>query len=323
MSISSTTRVAPTRERDEHRATPRSNGVIRRGLRRWQEAGTFAVFVLPSLAVFTAIVFVPIVWTLAIGFTDERATRPETSFIGFDNFVFLLTNPSFLQALGNTLLITAIVVIFTNALGLAIALMLHKSGWLYNLLRSVFFTPVILSAVIVSVIWRSILVDDGLLNTTLRSIGVTDPPGWLSDPAIAIYSLSSIMVWQMLGFAVVVYLAGLAGIPTELEEAASIDGAGPLARFRAITWPLLAPSLTITTVMLMISSFKVYDQVAVLTNGGPGSGSTATIAFEVIQTAFVEQRTGMASAMAGIMLIIVAAANLIVLRVLQRREVTH
>ncbi|MFK3678031.1 carbohydrate ABC transporter permease [Microbacterium sp. NPDC090218] len=314
----------PSVERPRAKARPpRPTGVVQRGLRKWQSAGNFAIFVLPSLTVFTAMVFVPIVWTLAIGFTDERATRPKTSFIGFDNFVFLLTNPSFLQALGNTLLITVLVVGLTNILGLAIAMLLHRSGWLYNMLRSVFFTPVILSAVIVSVIWRSILVDDGLLNTTLISLGVENPPGWLSDPSLAIYSVSSIIIWQMLGFAVVVYLAGLAGIPTELSEAAAIDGAGPVARFRAITWPLLAPSLTITTVMLMISSFKVYDQIAVLTNGGPGSGSTATIAFEVIQTAFVEQRTGMASAMAGIMLLVVAGANVIVLRLLQRREVTY
>ncbi|MFK0240254.1 carbohydrate ABC transporter permease [Microbacterium sp. NPDC090281] len=322
MPVSDTEIEIVERSREKARA-PRPTSVVQRGLRRWQSAGNFAIFVLPSLVVFTAMVFVPIVWTLAIGFTDERATRPTTSFIGFENFAFLLTNPSFLQALGNTLLITVLVVGLTNILGLAIAMMLHRSGWLYNMLRSVFFTPVILSAVIVSVIWRSILVDDGLLNTTLISLGVENPPGWLSDPSLAIYSVSSIIVWQMLGFAVVVYLAGLAGIPTELTEAAAIDGAGPVARFRAITWPLLAPSLTITTVMLMISSFKVYDQIAVLTNGGPGSGSTATIAFEVIQTAFVEQRTGMASAMAGIMLLIVAAANIIVLRVLQRREVTY
>lgn len=322
MPVSETEIETVERSREKARE-PRPHSAIQRGLRRWQSAGNFAIFVLPSLVVFTAMVFVPIVWTLAIGFTDERATRPETSFIGFDNFAFLLTNPSFLQALGNTLLITVLVVGLTNVLGLAIAMLLHRSGWLYNMLRSVFFTPVILSAVIVSVIWRSILVDDGLLNTMLISLGVENPPGWLSDPSLAIYSVSSIIIWQMLGFAVVVYLAGLAGIPTELSEAAAIDGAGPVARFRAITWPLLAPSLTITTVMLMISSFKVYDQIAVLTNGGPGSGSTATIAFEVIQTAFVEQRTGVASAMAGIMLLIVAAANLIVLRVLQRREVTY
>ena len=293
------------------------------GIRRWQEGGTFAVFVLPAVVVFGSVVFVPIVWTLLSGFTDERATRPHTSFVGFDNFAFLLTDPTFLRVIGNTVLITVLVVLLTNALGVAVALLLRKAGWLYNALRSVFFTPVILSSVVVSVIWRSMLVDGGLLDTVLKGIGVANPPGWLSDPSIAIFTVTGIIIWQSLGFAVVVYLAGLAGIPPELDEAANLDGAGPFGRFRYLTWPLLAPSLTITTVMLMISSFKVFDQIAVLTNGGPGSGSTATIAFQVIQTAFVEQRAGMASAMAGIMLLIVAVANAVTLRVLQRREVTY
>lgn len=305
-------------DRRSAEATPRQAAVARR--RAWQSASTFGGFVLPSLVIYVAIVFVPIVWTLFIGLTDERATRVTTSFVGLDNVFFLLTNPSFLHTLGNTVLITVLVVVVTNILGIAIALLLRKSGWLYNTLRSVFFIPVILSSVVVSVIWRSMLVDDGLINGMLRSFGVVKAPGWLSDPAIAIYTVSGIMVWQLLGFAVVVYLAGLAAIPVELEEAASLDGAGPVSRFRHLTWPLLAPSFTIVTVMLMISAFKVYDQIAVLTNGGPGTGSTSTIAFEVVQTAFVEQRAGVASAMAGIMLVIIAIATAVTLSVLRRRE---
>ncbi|WP_069111166.1 carbohydrate ABC transporter permease [Jiangella alba] len=266
-------------------------------------------------------VLVPILWTLYVGTTDERATRPTTSFVGLDNFRFLLTNDDFLHTLRNTVVITVIVVGVTNVAGLAIALLLRRQGWLYSALRSVFFTPVVLSAVVVSVIGRAILVDEGLLNTLLIRAGVADPPGWLSDPSYAIYSVSAILSWQMLGFAIVVYLAGLAGVPMELEEAAAIDGAGVWQRFRHITWPLLAPALTINTVMLMISAFKVYDQIAVLTNGGPGTNGTATIAFDVVRTAFTQQRPGVASAMAAIMLVIVAVASTTTLRLLQRREV--
>nr|WP_257137901.1 sugar ABC transporter permease [Streptomyces sp. b84] len=292
----------------------------RRSAWSWASVGGFAAFVLPTLAIFTACVLAPILWTLYIGMTDERATRPETSFVGLDNYQLLLQDEGFRHSLWNTVVITVIVVLLTNLLGLAIALLLRKQGWLYSLLRSVFFTPVILSAVVVSVIGRSILADKGLLNSTLVSLGVDNPPGWLTDPSYALYSVSGIMVWQMLGFAVVVYLAGLAGIPVELEEAASLDGAGPWQQFRAITWPMLAPALTINTVMLMISSFKIYDQIAVLTNGGPGTDGTATVAFDVVRTAFSEQRPGVASAMAGIMLVVVAIASVTTLRLLQRRE---
>lgn len=301
-------------------AGPRPSGESRRSP-RWSSAGTFALFVLPTAVAFTGLVLVPILWTLYTGLTDERATRADTSFIGLDNYAFLLTDDDFRHSLWNTVLITVIVVGLTNVLGLAVALLLRRQSWLYSLLRSVFFTPVILSAVVVSVIGRALLSDEGLVNRMLVSAGVEDPPGWLSDPSYAIFSVSGIMVWQMLGFAVVVYLAGLTGVPVELEEAASLDGAGPWQQFRAITWPLLAPALTINTVMLMISTFKVYDQIAVLTNGGPGTNGTATVAFDVVRTAFTEQRPGLASAMAGIMLAIVAVASAVVLRLLQRREV--
>jgi multiple sugar transport system permease protein len=299
-------------------------GATRRNLfARWQSLGDFAVFVVPTALIFGGIVLIPIIWTLSIGLTNESAIRPVTSFVGLDNVTFLLADPSFQHTLQNTVIVTVIVVLLTNVLGLAIALLIRKQGLLYQLLRSVFFTPVILSSVVVSVIWRSLLVDDGLLNSILRTLGVVNPPGWLSDPRYAIFTVAGIIVWQMLGFAVVVYLAGLAGVPEEIEEAASIDGAGPVRRFRSITWPLIAPSVTINTVMLMISAFKVYDQIAVLTNGGPGTNGTATIAFDVIRTAFDEQRAGIASAEAGIMLIIVGIASVVVLRLLQRREVTY
>ncbi len=291
--------------------------------RRWHEAGNFAVFVLPGVVIFAATVFVPILWTLLIGFTNERASRPTVSFFGLDNYLSLIGSQSFQQVLGNTFIITAIEVIGTNILSLAIALLRRQQHWLYNMLRSVFFTPVVLSPVVVSVIWRSLMVDDGLINSVLRSLGMADPPGWLSDPSIALLSVAGIMVWQVLGFAVVVYLAGLAGIPQDMDEASRIDGAGPVAHFRYVTWPLLAPAFTINTVMLMIGAFKVFDQIAVLTNGGPGTGTTTTIAFEVVQTAFTDQRAGYASAMAGIMLIIIVVASAVSLRLLQKREVSY
>ena len=297
--------------------------LLNRLLGRWHEAGNFAVFLLPGLTLFMAVVFSPIIWTLLIGLTNERGTRLEIGFVGLGNYLALLTNQSFLQVLGNSVTITLIVVIGTNILGLGIAMLLHGTHWLYSVLRSVFFTPVVLSAVVVSVIWRSLLVDDGLFNNVLRSLGVAHPPGWLSDPSLALYSVSGIVVWQLLGFVVVIYLAGLSGVPKELDEASSIDGASHFAHFRHITWPLLAPALTINTVMLMISSFKVFDQIAVLTNGGPGTGATATIAFEIVRVAFTDQRIGYASAMAGLMLIIIATASVIALRALQRREVTY
>src|SRR6266508_2577554 len=221
--------------------------------------------------------------------------------VGGHNYRLLLTDGEFLTSLRVTATLTLIVVIVPNVAGLAIAVLLDRRGWLYNTLRSVFFVPMVLSSVVVSIIWTRMLADDGLINQALRGLGAAHPPGWLSDPRYALYSLGGILSWQMLGFCVVVYLAGLQGVPIELGEAAAIDGAGPVRRFRHVTWPLLAPALTVNTVVLLISAFKVFDHVQVITHGGPGTGTTAT--------------------MAVVMLVIIATASALVLKVLQRREV--
>ncbi|SDJ01923.1 carbohydrate ABC transporter permease [Nonomuraea jiangxiensis] len=283
--------------------------------------GRAALFALPGLLAYGLFVLVPIGMTAYYSLTNRNPFNPPTRFVGLRNYGELLGDPEFLKALGNTVIITAIVTVLANVGGLVIATLLDRPTKLYLALRGVFFTPVVLSSVVISVIWQAILTDDGLLNSLLRAVGVSDPPGWLSDPGIALYSIAWIITWQMLGFCVVVYLAGLQGVPRELREAASIDGAGPVERFRNVTWPMLAPALTINTVMLLITGFKAYDQIQVITNGGPGTGATATMAFQVVQTAFTGNRIGYSSAMAAVMLAVVATVSVIVLRVLQRREV--
>ncbi|MCX5345566.1 carbohydrate ABC transporter permease [Streptomyces atratus] len=306
----------------------RSRTVAKRSSQRPQRARSrhgasrFAVFAAPGLLVYLALVLVPIGITTGYSLTNKNPFNPPTRWVGLDNLTSLASDDEFLKALGNTVLVTVIVTLVTNAGGLAIAMLLDRRGWLYNVLRSVFFVPVVLSAVVVSVIWQAILVDDGLLNSMLREVGVSDPPGWLSDPSLALYTVSWVIAWQGLGFCVVIYLAGLQGIPQELHEAAAIDGCGPVMRFRHVTWPMLAPAVTINTVMSLIGGFKAYDQVQVLTNGGPGPGTTSTLAFQVVQTAFNGNHVGYASAMAVAMLVLVAAVSVIALGLLQKREVS-
>ncbi len=291
----------------------------RTGSLRWWRFGVFAA---PGLLVYVALVAVPVALSLGYSLTDRNPFRPPADWVAFDNYRLLLSDPDFLRTLGNTSILTLIVTIVPNVLGLSVALLLDRPARLYRWLRTVFFAPVVLSSVVVSVIWQALLNDDGLLNRALREAGVGSPPGWLSDPDLALYSVSWIISWQMLGFCTVVYLAGLQGVPQSLREAAALDGAGPLRQFRAVTWPLLAPAVTINTVMLMITGFKVYDHVQVITNGGPGSGTTATIAFDIIRTGFTGNRVGYASAMATVMLIVIAVVSAIALRLLQRREVS-
>jgi multiple sugar transport system permease protein len=282
---------------------------------------SFALFGAPGLLVYTCFVLAPIAISFGYSLTNHNPFNPPTRFVGLRNYQMLFTDSEFLTSLRVTTILTVIVVIVPNVAGLGIAVLLDRKGWLYNALRTVFFTPMVLSSVVVSIVWTRMLDDEGLVNQALRALGVDQPPGWLSDPRLALYSIAIILSWQMLGFCVVVYLAGLQGVPNELAEAASIDGAGPVRRFRSITWPLLAPSLTINTVVLLITAFKIFDHIQVITHGGPGTGTTATIAYDVLQTGLVANRQGYASAMAIVMLVIIAVAAGVTLRVLNRREV--
>ncbi|MEV6013875.1 sugar ABC transporter permease [Streptomyces sp. NPDC051976] len=272
--------------------------------------------------VYLIFVLVPIGMSVRTSFTNRNPYNPPTKWVGLRNYTDLLSDDDFLKALQNTVVVTVVLTVVANVGGLLIAMLLDRRGTFYNALRAVFFTPVILSGVVVSVIWQAILSDDGLLDSMLHSLGVDHPPGWLSDPNLALYSVTFIVIWQMLGFCVVVYLAGLQGVPIELMEAAAIDGATKFTRFRTVTWPMLAPALTINTVMLLISGFKLYDQIQVITNGGPGNGTTTTVAFDVVTTTFTGNHIGYGSAMAVMMLIIIATISAVALRFLQRREIT-
>jgi multiple sugar transport system permease protein len=293
----------------------------RRPGRRLEQLRHFSLFAGPGVLVYTCFVLAPIVISFGYSLTNYNPFNPDTRYVGLRNYRLLFDDEEFLTSLKVTTILTLIVVILPNVLGLGIAVLLDRRGWLYNGLRSVFFVPMVLSSVVVSFIWKRLLDDDGPINQGLRAVGVAEPPGWLSDPDLALYSVGWILSWQMLGFCVVVYLAGLQSVPGELVEAAAIDGAGPFRRFWRVTWPLLAPAVTINTVVLLISAFKIFDHIQVITQGGPGTGTTATIAYTVYVTGFVANRQGYASAMAIVMLLIIAVASAVALKFLQRREV--
>lgn len=280
----------------------------------------FLLFALPGSALYAVFVLWPLLVAFGSSLTNEDAYRAETSFIWFENYTRLFSDPAYLQTLGNTVVLTIIAVIVPNALGLGIAILLDRSGWAFNAMRAVFFVPVILSSVVVAVVWQQLLKDDGLINSVLGNF-MERPPGWLSDPDIALYSVGAIVAWQSVGVCVVLYLAGLQSIPKELLEAAAIDGAGPVRRFWAVTWPLLAPSVTIMTVLSMIGGFKIYDQVKVMTNGGPGVGTTSTLAFDVVQTGLSAGEVGYSAAKAAVMFIIIAVISLSSIKIMRKREV--
>jgi multiple sugar transport system permease protein len=288
-------------------------------LRRTALAKDFSVLALPALAVYFAVVLIPIVISILQSFTDMRLIGTPSTFVGLDNFAKLAGSAEFGRAFRNTLLVTAVVTVVPNAAGIALALLLDRPTRMFAALRSLLFIPVVLSSVVVSFIWQVILTQRGVANSLLGGLGIP-PIGWIQDPAVAIWSIGIVVAWSLTGLCVVTYLAALQTVPGELVEASRIDGAGPVQTFRYVVWPGVAPALTLNTVVLMISGFKLYDHVVVLTGGGP-AGATETVTTLLLQTSFEEFRTGYASAMAVVLLIAVLLTTTLSLRLLQRREV--
>ena len=273
----------------------------------------------PTTALFAALVVAPIGITVHYSLNDVNFLRDEISWVGFSNYAKLWESGDFRHALYVTLLIAAASVVVPNALGLLFAVLLDAGSRLYTTLRIILFAPFVLSPLVVGLTFRWTLANDGSLNNALEALGIPGPE-WISSPNLAVVSVGLALAWQLIAFATVIYVAALRAIPTDLYEAASIDGASGYLRFRLITWPLVAPAVTITTLISLISALKLYDHVVALTGGGPGRASE-TVGLAIIRAGFTQNRAGLASAMAVLLLVITALTTVVSLRVLRRREV--
>jgi raffinose/stachyose/melibiose transport system permease protein len=243
------------------------------------------------------------------------------NFIGVANFVELVTAAEAIAALQNTVIVAFSTTAVQTVFGLALALALHSTLASRNLLRTLFFAPALLPPVVIGFLWKYILTPDGPLNDVLRSIGLDGlARSWLGDSSLALGSVIAVVVWQHVGLTMVIYLAGLQGIPEELREAAEIDGASWWRRLWHVTLPLLMPATTITMSLTLISGLKLFDQVFVMTGGGPGY-ATQTLSLIMYKEAFVSGRYGYSTAIALVLTMIVFAFAMIQLRALRRFEV--
>jgi multiple sugar transport system permease protein len=282
---------------------------------------TVPMFAGPAIVLYVGLVFLPIVLAISYSLTNKNILVSHTSYIGAQNYRDLLHDDVFKQSLRTTAIMTLLIAVVPNALGLGVALMLRGEGRLYAVLRTVFFVPQVLAAVVVSFIWQAMLTDSGILNSILGGVGLGSlRQGWLDTPNHAIGSVVAVVSWQFIGFSAIIYLAALKAIPDELMEAAQVDGCTGFRRFRRITWPLVAPAVTINTVLLFIIGFKLFDYVKVITDGGPG-GATNTIANNIYTVGFTQNDFGAASAMAVVLFVIVAGVSSAAVILLRRREV--
>jgi multiple sugar transport system permease protein len=276
------------------------------------------LFLSPTLVVFTTFILFPVFFSFYLSFQKWNMFSAESSFVGFDNYIRLLQNPDFWQVLKNTVIYTMGTVPLNMAMALAVAYALNKKIAGKKFLRTAFFAPVIISPVAAAVIWRWIYDPNfGLMNYAIGFVGI-DSINWLNDPTAAMFALIIMGVWKTFGINMVLFSAGLAGIPEQYYEAAEIDGAGRWSKFWNITIPLLTPTTFFILVMSMITSFQVFDIVYVLTQGGP-LGSTKVLVFYVYEQAFQFFEMGYASAISYILFALLFVLTMIQIKYLKYR----
>lgn len=268
----------------------------------------------PALGLFALFTLYPFFYAAQISLTDWDGFADEPSFVGLDNYQDLLASSEFRNSLKVTALYTAGTTVFSLALGLALAIALNRKlrgGVAY---RTIFFTPVVTATVAAAVVWM-LLFDPftGVVNVELQRIGV-EGPRWLSDPDWALAAITIVGVWKRIGFAMIIYLAGLQTIPPSYYEAARVDGASDWQQFRHVTWPLLTSITVLQVVMAVIDSFQVFDHVFVMTGGGP-LGATNVLPMLLYNEGFRLFHLGYASAIGWVIFLLVLSAALVQWRV--------
>lgn len=275
---------------------------------------------IPAVAALIGLRFVPSMIGGTYAFTDWNGAGADATWIGFENFRTILSDPTTSNALVHTFQLAGLLVVIGNVFGLLLAMGLRKQLKSRNLLRAMFFLPFALSHLATGYIWQYIFQYSGPLNAALAAVGLESwQRVWLADPTFAIYTILVVLVWQYTGLTMVIYLAGLEGIPDELHDAAAVDGASPWLKFRKVTLPLLAPAITISVTLTLIFGLGAFDQVLSMTGGGPVN-ATQTLATQVWQNTFVYGRFGYGSALALILTALVAVLSIAQVSLLRYRE---
>ncbi len=287
--------------------------------------GTFtsSMFMLPIVIVFVVLYVIPMSQSVFYSFTDFNGYTSDFAFVGLKNYLQLFRDDSMLAALGFTMFYAVATTVLVTVGAIPLALILNQRFFGRNSVRAAFFFPAIPSIAVLGLVWGFILnpLSSGVLNSILHTVAGIGPVPWLSDPALAQLSTIIVTLWSLTGWHAILYLAYLQSIPTEYYEVARIDGANAWQTFRSITLPLLAPAITISTLLLMTNGLKVYDLPYTLTGGGPGF-ATRTLTQSLIQNGIAEGRVGAASALAVVFLIIVGLVvigQLGLTRVVERR----
>ena len=283
---------------------------------------TALAFIAPALILYVLFIIVPTVSSVYYSFTSWDGISPDVKFIGLANYKEIFTSARFGNALKNTIILTVFISVLENAFALALAVLVDNIRWGKNFFRSAFYIPVLISGIVSGFIWKIMYnYNFGAINSILTQIGLGDfRQDWLGNTALTLIMIGVVLVWKGAGYYMIIYLASLQSVSTDVIEAAEIDGASPWQRFRMITIPLISGAFTINFTLSLINGLKVFDQINVMTDGGPGFTSE-TLVYLLYKVGFTEGRQGFGTAVGIMLLFIIIILNTIQQKFLRSREV--
>lgn len=277
-----------------------------------REERTGYLFLLPSFIGFVVFMLIPVIWGLVLSLFEYNGFKmPE--FIGVKNFINLFHDEYFYISLKNNLFYMVVSVFFTLLFGLFLAVLLDKPLKGRGIFKTILFFPQLTSSIAFGMIFAILFTSRGPINGMLRTLGVSDPPHWLTDSQWVMLTITITAIIKNTGYYMILFLAGLQSVPKELYEAASLDGANGFKEFKYVTWPMITPTVFLSTILCVINSFKVFDLVAQMTDGGPANSSNVLV-YRIYTEAFKYSKFGYASAYAVILFVIVLVITLIQFR---------
>lgn len=282
----------------------KSTAIVRRNRRKAY------LFLLPNFLGFIVFTLIPVAMALFYSFTNYDGNK-KMDFVGLDNFIKLFSDSSFVISLQNTIIYTIVTVPLIIVLSLLVSVLMNNGVKGAPVYRAIMLFPHIASIVAVTVVWQFLYnAKSGPINQILRSIGIANPPSWLSNQKTALLAVMIMIIWKGIGYYMITYLAGLRGIPKDQYEAATVDGANAWEKLIYVTVPNLRPVTFYATIMCIINSFQVFTPIYVMTKGGPGR-ATSVLVLKIYEDAFVNYKFGYASAEAMILFLLILVVTLI------------
>jgi ABC-type sugar transport system permease subunit len=267
----------------------------------------------PAIILLTLFLVVPVLLAFGLSFTNARLISPNAPrAVGFDNFFRAFEDPVFLQSLWNTFAFALVIVPVQSALGLLLAVLVNQRIRGVFLYRVIYFIPVVTSIVVVSILWKLMYREDGLINSFLDAMtfGAWNGVDWLGDQSTALPAIMVLSIWQAVGFHMIIWLSGLQTIPEELYEAARMDGANRWRQFTNVTWPGLRPTMIFVLITITIDALRLFVQVDVMTQGGP-IDATTTLVYHAVRVGYRQQEVGYGATISLIFFVLVLIVALV------------